>query len=616
MATPTVTSTLTASTHTITVTGTGGVGNTSSIAQIMTVANNARAGSISYDSSTKTYTLNRLTATTQVVFNINNNCTVQIPQDTSVVIQTNLVVSSATTISTLAVNAKLICRQGSRIQWSTSSGGYVIINGCVNAIGTQQKPVIWQKYYRLYNYTSNANGEPSYYQYMIFRNISTSTGFYMYFSITSQIRQCDIYINNCTFTNDNQNKYGTVFYFGSAGLYTNIHIQNIIADYISQLLNLAGGSVKLKNIAVSNCAGTMISTINASGTTNNNFITSKESLWNTGTFQSYLVLQNIYFDNGANTSIYAITANSGIVYVKNCTFNTTNDVVYRAIASTNGSLIIQNGNNITALLSNAFRKIWTNQGTILHGHQLDLTVLDTNNAPIQNAIVSIIQKDGRQKWSGITNAQGKLCNVHGDAPVFIQKQQTALNAFQDWSDPGHTITISYPGYKLYSEDMAFTEDKTVVVNLKKLPEIKEDSMEYNIVQEIKTAIQTIPDIKYIGYYPYDFGKVTMNMPAVLIKYSDSIIQALGHHNYEVNASTDIILYRDNNDIASALQIESGIIDTIVQTLHNSQYCVTGVGQFQIYTGDINQYILPSQTGYNGQMIVRKMTVNYQFTKII
>lgn len=141
-------------------------------------------------------------------------------------------------------------------------------------------------------------------------------------------------------------------------------------------------------------------------------------------------------------------------------------------------------------------------------------------------------------------------------------------------------------------------------------------MEYNIVQEIYTALQDIEQIKYIGYYPYDYQKVTMNMPAVLIKYSDSTVQAMGHHKYEVNASTDIILYRNQKDIVSALKIESQIIDVITQTLSDSEYCITAFGNFEIQTGDINEYIVSSDIGYNGQMIVRKLIVNYQFTKII
>lgn len=142
-------------------------------------------------------------------------------------------------------------------------------------------------------------------------------------------------------------------------------------------------------------------------------------------------------------------------------------------------------------------------------------------------------------------------------------------------------------------------------------------MEYNIVQGMKQQIQKIQGVAFVGYYPYDYEFITLKMPCVLLKPSDSQIVSLGHHKYEVNASTEVICYRDNKSFEDASGMEQSIIDTITEYFHdNSTHCITQIGDYIVQTGDINQYIQPSQTGYNANIIVRKITVNYQFTKII
>lgn len=617
----TVTSTLNSTYHRLTITGTGGAGNTASIAEVYTASNAARSGSMSYDSGSNTYTINILTATIYTALYINDNCTLQIPEDTKLVnIGEVNAAGGSNNIFNHAIHANLILRPGSGIKFS-NTGGYMYLYGSVQAIGTEAKPITWQTYRSAFMYLRRPNATNTF-QWVVFKNNPFGSGYYMQFSRGDQPLARPIIIRNVKFTHDSQLKYGYAMAF-SGGNFSNITIENVQYEYLYCAIYGSIAGFKIKNATVKNCSYTY--NVFIQGNTDVNgmcYQTSQNDVnYPTQSYQPLVWLQNISFDGLANDAYYAIASfYNALVYTKNCTFNrTTGSTTYRGLASYYNGIIIQNGNDYNGIIANPSRKILSGDGTILHGHQLDLTVLDSNSNPIQNASVVIMQKSAtpKQKWSGFTNADGKLLNTYNTNSIYIQKQQTSLNVFQDWSDPGHSLIINAVGYKQSITDVVFTADKTYRIKLKPVPEIKEDSMEYNIVQAIYSALQDITDIKYLGYYPYDFDKVTMNMPAVLIKYSDSVVQALGHHRYNVQASTDILLYRDRNDIASALSIESQIIDTIVQTLHGlSGQCITGIGNFEVYTGDINQYIQPSTTGYNGQIIVRKLTVNYAFDKII
>ena len=467
MATPTVTQALTVGgEHRITVTSTGGAGNISTIAQVYTAVIAIQSTAMSYDSSTKTYTLHRLTGAFSS-FYIDANSTVLIPEDTTFINQGYPATPAATgTVFYVYENGKLILKPGSQIKFS-SSGGYLYFYGIVSAAGTEAKPIIWQSYRNCYYYSRTA-GDETRFQWVIFKNITYSTGYYFYFSQYNQYRAIPMIFKNVKFTHDSQNKWGYPFYFSPGGMYSNVQIDGFQCDHTNAIL-IYGCSVKLKNGFIKNSAGTNITICGGGNVVSAAYQTSKDdTTFPTGRFQSMVVLQNIQFDKLASTSTYAIIAYyNSLVYVKNCKFSVTNGIKYRALYSLYGSVIIQNNNDITALSSNGSRKAWATNGTILHGHQLDLTVLDQNNQPVNEATVTVIQKSNlsKQRWSGLTNENGKLLTIYNDNPVYIQKEQTSLNNFQDWSDPGHTLMVNKSGYKPSIQDLSFTEDKTVVVNL-------------------------------------------------------------------------------------------------------------------------------------------------------
>lgn len=470
MATPTVTRTISSTApteHRITVTSTGGAGSRSTIAQVYAAVIAIQPTAMSYDAGTSTYTLHRLSCAFSS-FYISANSTVQIPQDTKFINQGTNTASASSTVFQINDGGKLILKPGSTIKFS-QAGGYIYLYGVVTAVGTEAKPIIWQTYRVCYMYGRSVGGEVRF-QWVIFKNITYSTGHYMIFSQYSQYRAIPIIFKNVKFTNDNPaNKWGYPFYFTPGGMYSNIQVDGFQCDYTNAIL-IYGCSAKLKNGIMKNGAGTNINIQGGGNVISAAYQTSKDdNTFPTGRFQSMVVLQNIQFDNLASTSTYAIyAAYNSLVYVKNCTFTVTSGPVYRGVYTGYGSTLIQNNNDYTDIMSNTSRKlISTTPGMLLHGHQLDLTVLDQNNQPVNEATVTVIQKSNpsKQRWSGLTKENGKLLTVYGDNPVYIQKEQTSLDDFEDWSNPGHTLMVNKPGYKPSIQDLSFTEDKIVVVNL-------------------------------------------------------------------------------------------------------------------------------------------------------
>lgn len=142
-------------------------------------------------------------------------------------------------------------------------------------------------------------------------------------------------------------------------------------------------------------------------------------------------------------------------------------------------------------------------------------------------------------------------------------------------------------------------------------------MEISIIQSIITALRSISGIKYIGYYPYDFDKIVMNMPGILIKLGDTQIDAMGHRRYQYTYNTQLILYFTMPLSVNIQTIEAEVINAIyTKLLTLSTICLTALDTWTIQTGDINEYTLPSTTGYNNNILVRKLNLNYTIQKTI
>lgn len=424
---------------------------------------------MSYDSLTQTYTLHRLTSDYTRIY-IYNNCTLEIPEDTTLINQGYASTGAGSgTLMYLYEGGKLICRPGSRIKFS-QSGGYITMYGIIQAIGTQVKPIIFQGYRTLYCYHKTYETITTY-QYVTFKNNSYSTGYFLSFSQYNTTRAPIIRFKNIKITNDSGNN-GYGFYFSPGGMYANVQVDGFQISYIYLASLIYGSSVKLKNGKIHHCTYNPNVYIQGGGNVVSvAYQTSKiDDTFPTGRFQSMVVLQNVQFDN-LQVNQYGIYAfYNSLVYIKNCKFSLENgSPMYRGIYSLYGSVVIQNDNDYTDIISNTSRKIWGSNATFLHGHQLNLTVLDQNNNYVKQAIVSIIHNSNpsKERWAGLTDVSGSLLTVYGDNPVFIQKQQSSLDTFIDWSSStdGHKMSIYKQGYEVYQQILNFTQDLTRVINL-------------------------------------------------------------------------------------------------------------------------------------------------------
>lgn len=140
-------------------------------------------------------------------------------------------------------------------------------------------------------------------------------------------------------------------------------------------------------------------------------------------------------------------------------------------------------------------------------------------------------------------------------------------------------------------------------------------VETTFIKTLITAIKentTLSDkLKTIGFYPYDIDKVTMNMPAILFKLGDIEIQNMGHTNFYYTYHTQIILYYDN--FKSIQPIQDALIPLLLDQLNNIN-CMRQIEGFSIQSGDVNEYMLPSTTGYNANIVVRTITLDYTINR--
>lgn len=139
-------------------------------------------------------------------------------------------------------------------------------------------------------------------------------------------------------------------------------------------------------------------------------------------------------------------------------------------------------------------------------------------------------------------------------------------------------------------------------------------MENQIITAIKTQIEKI-DKLYVGYYPYDYQYIFNNMPACLIKLGDKTVSTLGHGNYDMFTTVQFILYITDT-LSNTLQYEQNIFKAIITSLLAQDNLIIQINETNIQSGDINQYQTPSQTGYNANIIVRKISQSFTFRKQI
>jgi len=228
------------------------------------------------------------------------------------------------------------------------------------------------------------------------------------------------------------------------------------------------GSIKLKGCVFENSYSTYPRAYDAGNCYSSVYQTSSGSLLGQNYSQPFTVFEGCRFTANSN-GVYAVPYvwYGSTVFFNDCDFT---DSTYGVYSQTYGRAVYRNC-RFTGITVNNSRR-WASSGTHLHGWLLDLTVKDPGGNPLENATVSVRQRSGKEFWSFVTNSDGKIKNVYGDNPVFIEKEETGTGVYDPWSTDAssglcHDLVIAHPDYAVHTEELVFTSDleRTVVLRV-------------------------------------------------------------------------------------------------------------------------------------------------------
>jgi len=164
---------------------------------------------------------------------------------------------------------------------------------------------------------------------------------------------------------------------------------------------------------------------------------------------------------------------SGIIKFKNCTFS---NATVGIRASYETRILLEGGTAGQTFAAIATNKQWVNRGTYYDVYPLTLSVQDQNGNELEGATVIVTQSEGYETHTFQTTTAdgsqnpGNVKDLHGDDPVFVYREEYALNTYDVWSDSiangrYHTIIITKEGFQNWERRVTFTEAKTITATL-------------------------------------------------------------------------------------------------------------------------------------------------------
>lgn len=425
-----------------------------------------------------TYSIRHITALnsigTYTQFYTNANTRLHIESDTMLAFSQS---STVLTNNALYQNpgSQITCSAGSIINTSFNSltgSRQNYFYGAMNISGSQQKRVIIS----MSNTNFWYNNSPSTINYLdIVDNVANG----MYLSYAGISYQPVVQFKNIRIYNQNLSPVGVGINIAAGGFFPNIIIDGLqVYNKLNAIVN-GGSTIKIKNSYLHDLRGTAISLAMAGGVVSPAYQTSKDDTrFPSGRFQPVCTFQNCIvtnFGQAAGSTYYGMLINNvSYVYLKNCSITRndgTSSTSRPPLLSNLSSLVLEYGTG-SYIAGHPIYKTWGTDGTFLRVHQVNITVQDQYANPISNSTVTAIQGSvpSKQRWSGITNAEGKLVNIYGDPLLLVQKQEVSSNSFQAWSDGSseelkHIFTFTAPGYEMYQTTSIITQDKNWVITL-------------------------------------------------------------------------------------------------------------------------------------------------------
>lgn len=138
--------------------------------------------------------------------------------------------------------------------------------------------------------------------------------------------------------------------------------------------------------------------------------------------------------------------------------------------------------------------------------------------------------------------------------------------------------------------------------------------QYQILEAVYDRLEAVTTLGYVGYYPDNYNLVvSTNLPAVLIVDGNSTTQFRAGRRNHNRLFISLMLYTDftTSRLEQVLEIQNAVINAVISDI---QYdgLVSNIYGYSVQVGDISSLSLPSATGMQGQMTVRKITFDFQY----
>jgi hypothetical protein len=373
-------------------------------------------------------------------------------------------------------NATMTVEEGFRFDLGvtgTYRRGYFYLYGTATLNGTEENPIIFEHFRSFY---PQWRGD-QYWRHVIFQDVTYSSGYMIYYSNYSMyyITGLSVDIQYVTIRNTEAvaNNWGRVYWTDMGFPETNWILRNWTFERIDDVY-LYACTIKLENCTFKKIYN-MVRMYGAGNLIGLPYETSRDDTKQPQvTFQPKMVFDGCVWED-VDLGAYSLYSYYGAQAVyKNCImrgvdYAGTQDGMYMAYYARS---FLNGDNAITFEDIQAGREfvLASNHGGILHVREVDVRVVDSEGNPIEKATVTLIQSEQREWHSGFTDANGELKNIYGDPPILVEKEETEIGVFAEWSDSiadgrFHRVLVSKAGYGMHNQAIEVTEDLDLEITL-------------------------------------------------------------------------------------------------------------------------------------------------------
>jgi len=336
--------------------------------------------------------------------------------------------------------------------------GYIYFRGGISAVGTEGNEIIFKHYRNCYIYPYQNDQT---WDYVKFQECTHSAAYMMYLTYPQNIDPLTLSMKHITIENAS-NLWGRVYFQNESvpngkQIFEDWTIENLAYPFYT-----VNGNYYLKRFHFKTSTIQGLHYVNGLGT-GLPMTLNKTNGHNTRTLQPMCVFEDCTWEDvdGGNLAMYNYYQSR--ILLINPTFIGMNYGAYTKY----GSLTMWKG---TITMASGNPKQWGVDCSHTWVRYMNITVQDLDGNPIENAMVSMVQSEGKEWYSALTEADGKIYGVYGNSPILTEKEETSNGVFIQWSDDEgagqyHTITCSKAGYMTQSANYEMTQDRDITITL-------------------------------------------------------------------------------------------------------------------------------------------------------